>query len=60
MKRWIVCVGDMYFGGLGGSFTNKACIGFVMTRLREHAEELTSLDTAQLIAKRIGGTVCPV
>ena len=58
--RWIVRVGDMYFGGMGGSFTNKACIGWVMTRLREHAEELTSLDTAKLIAERIGGTVCPV
>jgi hypothetical protein len=50
----------LYFGGLGGSFTNKACIGYVMTRLREHAEELTSLETARLIADKIGGTVCPV
>ena len=59
MKKWIVIVGELYFGGIGGSFANHACIGWVMTRIREHAEELTSLETALSVAKTIGGEVVP-
>jgi hypothetical protein len=57
MRKWIVCIGELYFGGLGTAFANQACIGWVMTKLRERAEEFTSLETAQSVAKAIGGTV---
>lgn len=57
MNRWIVCIGELYFGGLGGSYVNKSCVGFVMTRLRDHAQEFTSLDSAQAAARAIGGQV---
>jgi Na+-translocating ferredoxin:NAD+ oxidoreductase RnfD subunit len=59
VKKWSVIVGELYFGGIGGSFANHACIGWVMTRLREHAEELTSMDTALAVANVIGGQVIP-
>ncbi len=57
---WIVRLGELYFGGLGTSFSNQACIGWVMTKLREHAEHFTDLDTARSVARAVGGQVCKV
>ena len=58
MKKWIVVSGELYFGGIGSSFTNQGCIGWVMTRLREKAERL-DLETAETVAKVVGGDVVP-
>ncbi len=57
MRKWIVCIGELYFCGLGTTFVNQACIGWVLSKLRERAEEFTSLESAQSVAKAIGGTV---
>ena len=60
MNRWIVCIGELYFCGLGTTLANQACIGWVMSKLRERAEEFVSLDTARNVASAIGGQVCRV
>lgn len=60
MSHWIVTLGDLYFGGLGGSFTNSTCVGWVLTKLRQHAFEFTSLESARQTAAFIGGTVSKV
>ena len=60
VNRWIVTVGDLYFGGLGSSFGNLACVGWVMTKLRRFAYEFTSLESARDAAQAIGGTVTMV
>lgn len=57
---WIVRLGELYLGGLGKSFSNPACAGWVMTKIREHAEHFTSLETARSAAQAIGGTVVRV
>lgn len=60
MTHWIVCIGELYFGGLGTAFVNTACVGWVMTKIRERAQEFTSLETARSVAAAIGGTVYAV
>lgn len=57
---WIVRLGDLYFGGLGAIFSNPACTGWVLTRIREHAEHFTDLATARTVARAISGQVCKV
>ena len=57
---WIVRIGERYFGGIGVSFSNEACLGAVLTKIREHAERFTSLDSAKAIAADFGGQVCKV
>ena len=57
---WIVRLGELYLGGLGKSFSNPACAGWVMTKIREHAERFTSLETARSAAQAIGGIVVRV
>ena len=57
---WIVRLGDLYFGGLGAIFSNPACTGWVLTRIREHAEHFTDLATARAVARAISGQVCKV
>ena len=58
--HWIVCIGDLYLGGIGASFINSACTGFVLTKIRDHAQKFNSLDSAQKIAKSLGGQVFKV
>ena len=57
---WIVRLGDLYFGGLGGSYANPGCIGWVMTKIRDHAQQFTSLDSARSAAHALGGDVIKV
>ena len=58
--RWVVCLGELYFGGLGHAYINQACVGWVLTKIRDHAQEFTSLDSARQTARAIGGTVYKV
>jgi len=57
---WVVCIGELYLGGLGTPFTNQACIGWVFTKLRDKAEKFTSLESAKRIAASLGGQVYKV
>ena len=51
---WIVSLGELYVGGLGASFSNSACIGWVLTKIREHAHFFTSLESARSAARAVG------
>lgn len=55
---WVVCIGELFFGGLGTAYVNQACVGWVMTKIREHAQKFTSLEMAKSIADSLGGQVC--
>ena len=54
---WIVMIGDLYIGGLGSAFRDPACVGYVMTKIRDHAQAFSSLETARGIASKLGGRV---
>lgn len=57
---WIVRLGELYFSGLGESFFKPGYTGWVMTKVREHAQQFTSLDAARSAAHALGGAVIKV
>ena len=61
--RWIVTIGQLYLAGIGQTFTGQGefpWTGFVMTKIREHAKEFTSMSEAQKAANGLGGQVFKV
>ncbi len=58
--HWVICVAGLYFAGLGTPYINQACIGWVMTKLRDKAQRFDSLESAKQIANSLGGQVFKV
>ena len=61
--RWIVTLGLLYLAGIGQTFPGQGefpWTGFVMTKIRDHAKEFTSMSEAQKAANGLGGQVFKV
>ena len=61
--RWIVALGQLFLAGIGQTFPGHGELpwtGFVMTKIREHAKEFSSMSEAQKAANGLGGQVFKV